>query len=732
MIVTSPRSAPRSRTPRRRVLAGVAALALGAGLLLPVTAATAATTPSPTPSTPVAPGVLSFTLSPVGNGIVRPGDGLTVSVTLDNDTAVPTASAEVTLSIGPDRLGDRAALATWLGGDVTGVALDPAGSTVIEPVPGAADESRGILLAADSPLLAGRAPGVYPLLATYASPDGPLSATSAMIVPADGAPVSVGVVVPVTATPAAAGLLTEVELAELTAPGGVLTSQLDAVAGSAAILAVDPAIPAAIRVLGTSAPPSALDWLLRLEGLPNTRFALQFGDADAAVQVDAGLPGPQGPSSLTAYMRPADFVPSAATPAPTSTPTPSPTTTASGAPVDPTLPVYPDLATLLDIGDAAADVVWPAVPTASATAIAALGAMATPDGGTSSTLISSRSTTSGLDGGTVGARGAVAGADVLVYDADVSRELTQASLLDDGTLRGASLTAATAYLSFATAEADGGALLVALDRATDRSRVGLRTAVTSALGAPGVAPVGIDALVAAAPGPVEIADVVVDEAAVTATSALFTDEADLGRFATVLDDPTLLTGPERAEILQLLGVAAMSDPAWARAVADHRDATRTTLDAVRLVPSPPINLLGTGAGLWFTVRNDLPYPATLVLFATPDDLRLDVQRASPFSATAASNTRVEVPVASRVGRGDVGLTLQLRSGTGIAIGDPQSAQVNVRAEWETYGIVALAVIVGGLLVFGVVRTVRRVRARARAARASTADAAPGDDPEESR
>lgn len=728
MIVTSPRSAPRSRLPRR-VLAGVAALALGTGLLLPVAASATTPAPSPTPDASPAPGALSFTLSPVGNGVVRPGDGLTVSVTLDNATATPTTAAEVALSIGAEPLDDRAALTAWLGGDVKGVGLDPAGATVIEAVQPAADESRGILLAADSPLLAGRAPGVYPLLATYASPDGPLSATSAMTVPADGAPVSIGVVVPITATPAAEGLLTSVELAELTAPGGDLTSQLDAVEGSAAILAVDPAIPAAIRVLGTAAPQTAADWLLRLENLPNTRFALQFGDADAAVQLDAGLPVPQSPSSLMAYMRPADFAPGTTTPPPT--PTSAPTASPSGEPVDPTLPVYPDLATLLDIGDARSGVYWPAVPTASSTAIAALGAIASDDGA-STTLVSSRSTAAGADGGTVAARGATGDAEVLVYDADVSRELTQASLLDDGALRGASLTAATAYLSFAAAEVDGGSLLVALDRASDRSRVGLRTAVTSALGAPGVTPVGIDELLTAVPIPVEIGDVAVDEAAVASASALFADESELSRFATVLDDPTLLTAPERAEILQLLGVAAMTETAWGTAVAEHRAQTRTTLDAVRLVPSPPINLLGTGAGLWFTVRNDLPYPANLVLLATPDDLRLDVQRASPFSATAASNTRVEVPVASRVGRGDVGLTLQLRSSTGIAIGGTQSAQVNVRAEWETVGLVALGVIVGGLLVVGVVRTVRRVRARSRAARQGGADATHGDDREDDR
>jgi hypothetical protein len=121
------------------------------------------------------------------------------------------------------------------------------------------------------------------------------------------------------------------------------------------------------------------------------------------------------------------------------------------------------------------------------------------------------------------------------------------------------------------------------------------------------------------------------------------------------------------------------------------------------------------------VRNDLPYPVNLVLYVTPDDLRLDVQRANPLIAQPSSNTRVEVPVQARVGNGDVTLDLQLRSRASVAIGDPESVEVSVRAEWETFGLAALGIVVGALLLFGVVRTVRRIRARQRGK-----DAAPGD------
>ena len=89
-----------------------------------------------------------------------------------------------------------------------------------------------------------------------------------------------------------------------------------------------------------------------------------------------------------------------------------------------------------------------------------------------------------------------------------------------------------------------------------------------------------------------------------------------------------------------------------------------------------------------------PYPVNLVLYATPDDLHLDVQRATDVVATAASNTRVEVPVQARLGNGEVTIALQLRSRASGAIGPPESVDVNVRAEWATFALVALGVGVG--------------------------------------
>lgn len=696
------------RPPRRapRLLAAVVtAAAVLAGVLAP-TSAIAAPEPSPTPTPTstlaIEPGTTSFTLSPLANGVVRPGNALSVSISLQNATDTEVPSTPVTLSLGTAPLADRESLRAWLDGSAAR-GIEPIATDALGAVAPDSSQVLGITVPADAPALVGRAPGVYPLVASYESPSGTVSSASAMIVPAEaGAEVGIGVVVPITAGPLGEGLLTAEQLTELTAPDGSLTAQLDAIADTDAILAVDPAIAAAIRVLGTAAPDAAKEWLARLESLPNSRFALQFGDADVTTQLEAGLPQPLEPTSFTAYMDPADFV------SPTPTPTPTPTATPSSGTAENS--ALPGRKELLSIGaDARPGMYWPADGTADTGIVTTLAGMPV-DGIAPLSVVPSATTLAGAAGSTVPAHGRVGNAGVLVYDSDVSTALDEASVSTESWLRGAPLTAATAYLAFAAADA-AGPLLVTIGRGDGRSRVDLDAAISAAFFAPGVTPRSLDALTAAEPVEVELADVGESAERVAVASGLFAGEGEITRFATILDEPSMLTGPERADILQLLGVAWIGDDEWSTAIESHREQTAETLDSVALLPTSPSDLYGSSAALRFWVRNDLAYPVNLVLYTTRDNLRLDVQSETTVVATPQSNTRIEVPVQARVGRGDVTLTLQLRSPAFVAIGSPETVEVNVMADWEGVGIVALAVLVGGLLVIGIVRTVLRIRRR---------------------
>lgn len=701
------------RARRRIAVLLVAAIATAAA----GSSAAAATTP-PQPGAEDPAGTVSLTLAPISNGVVNPGEPLTVSLTVANGTDAATTSATADVRVGDEPLADRAALDSWLEGE-----RDDAGTRTIASAPLVAVEPRsaqtqGVTVAADELGFADRAPGVYPLIATADLPTGDLTSTSVLIVPsAAAAPTPIGVVLPVTAGPRTGALLTAGQLTDLTAPGGALTSVLEAATGTAAVLAVDPAIPAAIRVLGTTAPESAQAWLQRLESLPNPRFTLQFGDADVAAQLEAGADQLLTPASLDFAMDAANFIyPESPVPTDSAEPTssPSPTSSASVSPEpEPTPEVpLPSLAELLDVPHSRSGIYWPA--TTSADVVTRLAELA-GDGSDSLTLVPSDAAAEGAENATVAAAAETGDAAVLVYDSAISRHLSVASALGDSALRAAPLAAATAHLAIAITEADGAPLLVALDRDADRSRVGLRAAITAVTQTPGMIPASLDDLAGAPAAAIEVNDadeVAVQRAAVA--SELFGGETAIARFATILDDPQLLTSPERADLLQLLGVSWMGDPEWETAIRTHRDETDETLNAVGILSFEDIQQLGPSANIPIWVRNDLPFDARVVLTATPDDLRLQVESTTSVDARERSNTQVLLPVTAQIGSGDVAIDLQLASPTGEQIGEHVSAQVSVRADWERYGIIGLAIIVVGLFAVGLVRTLRNRRRRTRA------------------
>ena len=113
---------------------------------------------------------------------------------------------------------------------------------------------------------------------------------------------------PITAPATSAGLIPAADLAAFTAPNGVLTRQLDGLIGHPSVaIGIDPMILASIRVLGTAAPASATQWMVSLSELPNDVFSLGYGDADLAGQFQSGLTAPLAPTSLGYAMDPANF-----------------------------------------------------------------------------------------------------------------------------------------------------------------------------------------------------------------------------------------------------------------------------------------------------------------------------------------------------------------------------------------------------------------------------------------
>jgi len=616
---------------------------------------------------------------------IDPGGPLVTTVTITNDSDDALSAGTLSLEVDSTPLPDGTALNAWLDeqtapGDFHSVATAPS--------PELAQGTTGTVdMIADAVSLGSLKPGVYPVRArlTGASTDDAdttvwnLTATTVLVVSAPGSPV-VGVIIPITATPAAGALLTAEELTALTAADGDLTGQLDALTGTSAILAVDPAIPASIRILGSQAPQSAIDWLQRLERLPNDVVTLQFADADAATQAQAGQTGLLGPLDLTPLMQPDDFTQS--TPAPTTQPTAT----------TPPTPALPDNAALSAVSGAHTHVLWPRADVTEED----LDAFDTYLGGTATTILPSTSLSKEAT-----AHSTVRGHDVLVTDAAASARLSAAAELTDAAAIARELAAAAGHLFFA--EQKTSTILVGLDRSETRSPVAVRD-LLSLFASPTLRLSALETSPAASAA----LTTTTDTTRATALKSMLGDEKRMQAFSSVLEVPAVLLAPERIRMLRTIGVS-LTDDQFAAAAATRAASVQTTLRSVSIQQPKPVQLITSAAPLPVWVRNDLPWTVHVVLHSDPSDPRLDIAPATPVEVIGASVARVDVPIEARVASGEVRVDFRLTSESDVAIGQPTSADVTLRADWEGIGIGILGALIGLLFVFGLIRTVRRRR-----------------------
>ena len=677
-------------------------LVVGSGLVI-APAAFAAETPTPTPTvSPVTPapeptadaGVGTMVAAARAGGVFEPGTDLVVDVRLTNGGASTTVAGTATMRVGATALADETSIADWLaGGTVTGLFTD-IGTVAVAPVSAGATTNFEMTGSRIVTTLTDLTPGVYPIEVSYVA--GTVTHTDHTVIMVPQAGDNVSVVVPFTAPAITSGLLTPAALAELTDADGDLTLALRAAQQANVIVAVDPAIIAAMRVLGTSAPASVQAWLTAFDELDNDIFALPFADPDIATLVAAGQPT-LGPTSLTRYLD-ASFT----QPIDAATPTPTP-----GA----TLGAVPTLDELLAIPGAFDDLVWPT----GGTMTQATAEWAAAEDKT--VLVSSAQADASqahvtLDG---------SGADALVYDAELSAALSIAVTENDAVLRNDGLSTVLALASMT----NDSRVLVALERGLEWDEAATTDTLTALEEASSGRLAGEASLRAQTPvaAPVTAAPESTERAA-TLTS-LLQNEAPLAEMAVVLTDPTLITGAERAEVLQLFSAAWLGDPGWDAAIAAHRTSVTATLNAIDIAPISTIQFLTSGSSIPLQVRNDLPFAATVKLWAQPDDFRLTVESPITVEAQAGAVTKVLVPVTAGLGNGDVTIRFWLTAENGHNIGAPMYTDVLVRAEWEKIGVAISGAVVILLIGGGIFRTVHK-RHKARALAAAEAVEAPGE------
>ncbi|MGI9824954.1 DUF6049 family protein [Agromyces sp. Marseille-Q5079] len=534
----------------------------------------------------------------------------------------------------------------------------------------------------------------------------------------------VALVAPITVPSAASGIISSEELAEWTAPTGLLTRQLDALAGRQIAIGIDPRIIASIRSLGASAPQEALDWLQRLADVSNETFPLAYADADLALQSQIGLPAPLAPESFVDVLDPDDFVPDAAADdsadgdsadvdgdsadvdadgSATSAPSPTPT------PTEPVSPV-PTTDELLDWSYTRADIAWPGDDTVAPGDIAFFNAA-----GLTTTILDS-SNLEPVD--TARASALVDGGTAIVADDDLTTAVRAAAAATSDLEWRDATSEVLARSTLDGAEDSSIPLLATFDRDYGQGSERVADLLGELANSPFVTPTGLAQVIGSPPAARTLIDGQEDDARRTLASRMVSAETDVDAFATVLDDPQTLTGPTRRDLLALYDVGWLASPAdWTGSATDWLTAQRELVHSVSVVPSSTVLVVASATGIPITVQNTSAYAITVQVDVAPSNGRLVVDEPVQVTVEPGSRNTVSVPVAAGVGNGEVLLMVSLQSLTGVSVGSTVVIQADVQADWEGLGAAALATVLVVIFGIGIWRNIRR-RRRQRAAEAA--------------
>jgi hypothetical protein len=527
-------------------------------------------------------------------------------------------------------------------------------------------------------------------------------------VTAGSGPVSVAVVVPLTAPPTTTGVLDAESLTTYTEQGGILDRELDAVSGTRAAIGLDPMIPASIRLLGSAAPPEALLFLERLRALPNETFLLSYADADPATAVLAGATAELSPLGFHALIDPGNFGPAVTadpTPGTSGSPTPAPTPPAD--PGDP--PPLPTSEDLLAWPVSLPEIAWPAEGTVTADGLAGLAALGYAD-----VLLGAGNLPA--TGSALVDTGAI---DALAIDDAVSSALRDSAYAATETAYAAASVTLEAALRASQITSPGRTIVATLDRRWPFGTLRLPDALAAIEQSDAAQLVSLSAVLS---GPRVSASLVEPDAGAaisrgTALGELTTAARAEQSYLAIAEGPQKITEPRRLALLGLSSVGWRTDEeGWAEAVTTELEAAQATLDAVQIADGSDQLLLSDVSSLKLQVSNALPVPVTVLLVVRPLQPLLHVEDPSvEVTIEPDSTSSASVPVES-ITNGEVTVRAELHSAGGAAVGSPRFLKVILQAGWETVGTVIAGALI--VLVFGggLVRSILRRR------REQTADA----------
>lgn len=648
--------------------------------------------PAAPASAAVAAGLAAqLTVAPRNAGVLQSGRPLVVDVAVRNTGTAALPAGELAFSLDQAPAASAAELLSGEASiaDPSQVLLGRLALTRVDVpalVPGTTATVTARITADDLTSILTPANGARRLFVRLQTDTGGLQtvAESAVVRMGSNAPrIGFGTVVPLTAPAGSTGVVDVDAQADLTEEDGEWTQAVEAArAMPSAVLALDPAVIASVRLAGTAAPESAQQFLTDLAELPNTVVPLPYADGDAALQRAAGLTGSTAPES---------FAGATTEPAPASTATPAPAATPAAV---------ASAADLTDWDWSADPLLWPVPGTATSSLLSGRS-------GSVPALLSAsdvQDTAARVAGGPLAA---VDGTRVLIADAAASRLLADATT-DDIAGRAALAPLAAALATDAVTASTPSVLAVAGRGASAEGLARVLGVLQSQQWIRGDALTSMTGREAVA---VRLRPRTLPSERVARAQSLIEGERRVQRLATAVQDPQQVAAAPRLSLLGLLSARWRGqDDAWSAATTTAAAAFDGITDQVSIVDPGPTTLTGSDAGLQVSVQNGLPQSVTLLVTAKTDNNRLRFTDSAPMRITVPAQTVGRTALRLQtVANGSTRVTLSLTTPDGAAIGASTSRAVTVQAGFDTIVAVVLLTLLGALLALGVYRNIARRR-----------------------
>lgn len=529
----------------------------------------------------------------------------------------------------------------------------------------------------------------------------PLSSSAATRT--DSGPARIAVIFPLSAPAGSRGLIDADTLAAFTAPDGFLTTELNAVEGTDVTIGIDPLLIASVRVLGQDAPDSAIAWLDRLEAVSNETFALTYADSDVTLALQAGSREVLSPTSFDFAINPDRFGdPVVETPSPTADPEPE----------DDGPPPLPSSATLLDWSHDIPSIAWPRPQSLAKGNLTAIS-----DSGFETTILDEQSV-SRENSSTAFTR--VGKRSVVVSDTDASAlfsDAIRAVSTDDwrASVRALSLTF----------DQPGSSTVIAIPRADVGSHARLRATLLALDDLKRADTVGLSDVLTDEPTIGNLSYDAYSAALVRQARAALSAERETARFATVAENPLLITGERRLRLLAALSTQwVRSDEGAQGQLREFRAECEEIRQSVTVAESSDL-LFGDRGFIPINISNSLNQPVTVIVTIRPLTPVLKVEDENfEVEIEPDSQRRAQIPAAA-LSNGVVSLSVTMRTESGVPLGSPHFVRANVQAGWETPLTTGLGILVFAVLVIGIVRSIRKrrkVNAELRAESAATVEA----------